>query len=309
MARINNVGVAAELVGVTLLIILLAVHITRGPGVAFETNGTGAGHDWGYFGAFLLGSIVILAVSSSLSRAQLDTGGWRLPFLVGLLIVPVGLRIRSTMQESPLFTRARATGAPSVSLPRRALAVAAGIVVLYVAAPYVLLLYMPTYAVRELHLALPQALMASVVAGIVGLIACPLVGAWSDRVGRRPLMLAAALGLAALAYPAFALLTSAPQFATLAAVQAAFALLTVLYAAPANAVLAECFPTRRRSVSMAVVYNAAAAAVGGSAQFIVIWLTAATGNPRAPAFFVAGAAAISAAAVCVLRDRFRDPLS
>jgi urea carboxylase system permease len=58
MARINNVGVAAELVGVTLLIILLAVHITRGPSVITQTNGTGAGHDWGYFGAFLIGGIV-----------------------------------------------------------------------------------------------------------------------------------------------------------------------------------------------------------------------------------------------------------
>jgi urea carboxylase system permease len=62
MARINNVGVAAELVGVTLLIILLAVHITRGPGVVLHTNGTGAGHDWGYFGAFLIGSIVSVYV-------------------------------------------------------------------------------------------------------------------------------------------------------------------------------------------------------------------------------------------------------
>src|SRR3954464_12163588 len=58
MARINNVGVAAELVGVTLLIILLAIHITRGPSVITQTNGTGAGHDWGYFGAFLIGGIV-----------------------------------------------------------------------------------------------------------------------------------------------------------------------------------------------------------------------------------------------------------
>jgi urea carboxylase system permease len=58
MARINNVGVAAELVGVTLLIILLAVHIKRGPDVVVHNNGTGAGHDWGYFGAFLIGAIV-----------------------------------------------------------------------------------------------------------------------------------------------------------------------------------------------------------------------------------------------------------
>ncbi len=58
MARINNVGVAAELIGVTLLIIFLAFHIKRGPSVVFETNGTGAGHTWGYFGAFLIGGIV-----------------------------------------------------------------------------------------------------------------------------------------------------------------------------------------------------------------------------------------------------------
>jgi urea carboxylase system permease len=58
MARINNVGVAAELVGVTLLILLLAVHIKRGPDVIVHNNGTGAGHDWGYFGAFLIGAIV-----------------------------------------------------------------------------------------------------------------------------------------------------------------------------------------------------------------------------------------------------------
>src|SRR3954451_14723581 len=58
MARINNAGVAAELIGVTLLIIFLAFHITRGPGVVFHTNGPGAGHDWGYFGAFLIGGIV-----------------------------------------------------------------------------------------------------------------------------------------------------------------------------------------------------------------------------------------------------------
>jgi urea carboxylase system permease len=58
MARINNVGVAAELIGVTLLIVLLAIHIKRGPGVILHNNGTDAGHDWGYFGAFLIGGIV-----------------------------------------------------------------------------------------------------------------------------------------------------------------------------------------------------------------------------------------------------------
>jgi urea carboxylase system permease len=58
MSRINNVGVAAELIGVTLLIVLLALHITRGPGVVLHSNGTGAGHDWGYLGAFLVAALM-----------------------------------------------------------------------------------------------------------------------------------------------------------------------------------------------------------------------------------------------------------
>lgn len=58
MAKINNFGVAVELIGVTLLIVLLAVHIKRGPGLVFDTNGTAAGHSWGYFGAFLVASIM-----------------------------------------------------------------------------------------------------------------------------------------------------------------------------------------------------------------------------------------------------------
>src|SRR4051812_8789411 len=79
MARINNVGVAAELVGVTLLIILLAIHISRGPGVITQTNGTGAGHDWGYFGAFLIGGIVSTYVMYGVDTAGAPARGENKP--------------------------------------------------------------------------------------------------------------------------------------------------------------------------------------------------------------------------------------
>jgi urea carboxylase system permease len=78
MARINNFGVAAELVGVTLLIILLAVHIRRSPAVIFDTFGTGAGHTWGYFGAFLVAGLMSAYVmygfdtAGSLAEETLD---------------------------------------------------------------------------------------------------------------------------------------------------------------------------------------------------------------------------------------------
>ena len=83
MAKINNFGVAVELVGVTLLIVLLAVHIKRGPGLVFDTNGTGAGHSAGYFGAFLVASLMSAYVfygfdtAGSLAEETRDRAGTR----------------------------------------------------------------------------------------------------------------------------------------------------------------------------------------------------------------------------------------
>ena len=66
MARINNFGVMAELIGVSVLIILLAVHIRRGPGVIFDTFGTGKGYPWGYFGAFLVAGLMPIVATGCL---------------------------------------------------------------------------------------------------------------------------------------------------------------------------------------------------------------------------------------------------
>jgi MFS transporter, MHS family, proline/betaine transporter len=74
------------------------------------------------------------------------------------------------------------------------------------------------------------------------------------------------------------------------------------------AVLAELFPTRLRATAVAFVYNLAAAAMGGFAPFIVTWLIAATGDSRAPAFYIIASAAVSGAALCWLWDRYDEPL-
>jgi amino acid transporter len=105
MARINNFGVAAELVGVTLLIILLAVHIRRGPGVIFDTFGTGATYPWGYFGAFLVAGLMSAYVmygfdtAGSLAEESLDPRRHAPPAIIralaaaglaGLLVILLG---------------------------------------------------------------------------------------------------------------------------------------------------------------------------------------------------------------------------
>jgi MHS family proline/betaine transporter-like MFS transporter len=96
--------------------------------------------------------------------------------------------------------------------------------------------------------------------------------------------------------------------ARLIAIQSVFALAMGAYAGPAISVCAELFPTRLRATAMSLVYGATVAVVGGFAPLIVTWLIAATGSPLAPAFYVIGAAMISAITVLGLRDRFGDAL-
>jgi len=130
----------------------------------------------------------------------------------------------------------------------------------------------------------------------------------SDRLGRKPLLVAAALTLALLTYPAFMLLAAQPSLPRLAVVQSCFAVLMAMYSSPAISVLAELFPTPLRSTAVALTYNLTVAVVVGTAQVTVTWLIAATGTPLAPAFYVIGAALISTASAVAIRDRFREPL-
>jgi len=183
-----------------------------------------------------------------------------------------------------------------------------GVAILFVVSAYILFLYMPTYAVRQLGLPFSQALLASTVGGCVLLVCSPILAAISDRVGRKPLLIAAALAFAVLTYPAFMLLAAQPRLWSLASVQSCFAVLMAAYSSPAIAVLAELFPTGVRSTAVALAYNLAVAVVGGTAQVFVTWLIAATGSALAPAFYVIGAALISASAAIAMRDRFREPL-
>jgi MFS transporter, MHS family, proline/betaine transporter len=263
--------------------------------------------------AFVLGSVVNLTLSLTMTPAQLAAGGWRWAFAFGLLIVPVGLYIRAKLDEPELFLQARAAGpmsplAEAVRDHRRSMITAFCVAVLYTVAAYVLLLYMPTFAVRQLGLAFSDALIASTITGCIGLLLCPIAAAASDRFGRKSLLLGAAVALALSTYPALTLLVAYPSPWTLTLVQLSFGLLMVMYSSPVIAVLGELFPTRVRSTGVALTYNLAVASVAGFAHFIVTWLIAVTGNPVASSYYVIVAAIISIVALLGMNDRFRDPL-
>jgi MHS family proline/betaine transporter-like MFS transporter len=261
---------------------------------------------------FLLAAIVTMVMTLSMTPAQIESGGWRWPFVLGLLIAPVGFYVRSKLHEPELFLKARddrrpAAVADTLQREARAALTALGVSVLYIVSAYVLLIYMPIFALRQLQLPFSAALQATVMASCLVVACAPIAGAISDRIGRKPMLQVATLGYLLLTYPAFAMISARPSIALLTVMQSGFALLMSIYCGPAVSVLAELFQTRLRSTAVAVVYNIAAMA-GGFAPVIVTWLITATGDPRAPAFYVIGAAVISGGALFWLRDRYREPL-
>jgi MFS transporter, MHS family, proline/betaine transporter len=257
--------------------------------------------------AALGGAAAGMLVTVGLSQAQLDAWGWRVPFALGLLIVPVGVYISRHVEETAAFVRLAAT--PSTRVPLavmlranlRAVLVTFGLIVCGTITYYVVLIYMPTFARQELGIALGDAFEVQVVALVCLGVVIPLVGWLSDRIGRRPPLIAGALALLLTLQPLFAYAHAEPSVARLMVMQVALCVqLGVFYGALATAV-AEQFPPGVRSTGLSLAYNLAVMLFGGFAQFIVVWLSETTGDPLAAAYYVLFGAAVGLVAACGVR--------
>jgi MFS transporter, MHS family, proline/betaine transporter len=262
--------------------------------------------------AVLIGALLGALITRRLSPAALDSWGWRIPFLVGLIIGPVGYFIRSNLAETSAFLESRATapaardlGSAVAAHAKQAL-VTMGIITSGTISFYVILLYMPTFARTQLHLPLDDAFIAQAISLACLVVLTPLFGALSDRVGRKPIMIGALVLYLALTYPLFRWLHDNPSFGDLATVQIVLCSLLGAFFGPMSTALAEQFPARTRSTSLGIAYNLAVMIFGGFAQFFVTWLIQATGSPIAPAFYVMFGAAVGLLAAFFLVERARD---
>lgn len=253
--------------------------------------------------AVLAGAGVALIINSVLTPEQVAAWGWRIPFLIGVGIVPVGLWLRRALKESHANEQHAETRAVSSlrlamgsHLPRILTGVA--LIIGGTAANAVVVLYMATYAVTQLGLSPTAGLLAGVTAGFVTLVASPIGGAISDRIGRKTVILVSYLLLLVLIYPAFLSLNANPTLGTLLTIVAGLAILNATGGATVIITLAEIFPVEVRATGMSLVYALGVAIFGGFGQFIVTWLIQATGSPIAPAYYVM---ACSLATVLALR--------
>ena len=262
-------------------------------------------------GGLLLGSSVAAAVSTLLPPEAVDSWAWRIPFLLGGLLGPVGLYLRRHIGETPAFRAAAQLDAAARSAQRRPVGLAArafGFTVVWTVAYYLVLVYMPTFTRAHAGLTRTEALWATSTGLLVLVIATPFAGALSDRVGRKPLLISSCASLILLPYPLFALMLDGAAVATIVAVQALFALAIALFSGPGPAAIAEIFPTAVRSTWMSIGYSLAVATFGGFAPFIATWLIAATGNPLSPTYYLIAAGIVSLLVIVALDETAGKPL-
>jgi MHS family proline/betaine transporter-like MFS transporter len=182
-------------------------------------------------------------------------------------------------------------------------ALAFGFTIFWTVAYYTLLAWMPSFTQRFAGLSPSQALWSNTIGLIAMVIAVPIWGALSDKVGRRPLLMASAILIGLLSYPLFSLMVGGSGLALVLPIQILFGILLALYSGAGPAAIAEIFPTHLRSTWMSSGYALAVAIFGGFAPFIATWLIQATGSPVAPTYlYLLPSAVISLLVIWSLKE-------
>lgn len=235
------------------------------------------------------------ALSNALTSVQLDTWGWRVPFVFGILIGPVGYYIRKRIDESTEFELARHDKVPLQDIMRGAkerLLIAIGMVVVPTVVAYTLL-FIPTFVVRQLGLPIRLAFEVGLITSASQLVLIPMIGALSDKWQRLPIAAFSVVGILLFTYPLFAALISKPTLTSLLVFQFCITVLAAGYAGVLPALMSELFPTSVRSTGLSISYALAVAIFGGFAPFINASLIGLTGSKLVPAYYLILAAAVT----------------
>jgi len=257
----------------------------------------------------LLGSAIAALLASFLAADAIDAWGWRVPFLIGALFGPIGLWLRRSIDETPPFRDSEGAAASHpVGAAWKAAATAIGFAAGWTVCFYAFLNFMPAFTRIQLKLSPAEALWSNTIGVVAFTIFVPLMGALSDRVGRRPLLLLSSIAFFVLPLPVFLLLVETHSFALVVAAQLLFGLALSLYSGPGPAAIAELFPTRGRSLWLSLSFSLAVALFGGFTPFISQWLIAVIGSPLAPTFYIMVVVALSFFVVLQMPETAHKPL-
>ncbi|ANF57082.1 MFS transporter [Halotalea alkalilenta] len=263
----------------------------------------------------LLGAACGALLTSTLSQEALHAWGWRLPFLVGLAIIPVGLYIRRKVEETYSGHEAQRHGGAAARNPvsiflrehLRQFVLGLAIIMAATLLTYIILFYMPTYMTRVSHLSPTTAYLMSVLTSLMLIISALVAGLALDRLRQhKRLAIGSLLVAIVLVYPTFVLLAD-PATLWLAMISRLILVAAMGFNMTAGLLLIiEALPRPVRATGMAMTYALGVALFGGTAQFVVTWLLEVTGNPMSPAWYLIVMLLISLAAFATFRERHFD---
>ncbi|MDF3839290.1 MFS transporter [Cupriavidus basilensis] len=292
---VQGLALGGEVGPSTAYLIEIAPSSQRGLYTSWQLASQGA--------AIFIAGIMGLTVTSLLTPEQTEVWGWRLPFAMGLLLLPIGMYLRRHLPETLGSGKHQPhnTGLAGLKQHRRViglgiLAILGGTIAAYV------INFMTTFAISALKLPPAVAMGATIINGLFTLVFALLGGWMADRYGRKPLMLWPRLIASLLAVPAFLWLTSAPSLGSLLAVTGLLTLLSSLSGAALIIGIPEMLPQRVRATGLSLTYAISVSLFGGTTQFIITWLIDRTGDSVMPAWYMCIAGIISVAATLGLPE-------
>ena len=266
--------------------------------------------------ALVVGSVFAFSLARLLPPAALQSWGWRVPFIAGSVIGPIGFYIRHRVAESPVLRRLqerhallpRAAFAPYFAQHKSAVICGMGVVIVGAALNYLWHGYMPLYVTRHLHLPLYAALFGNSASGLIAVFGYPLVGKLADRVGAYRVFFPTVIVFAFAAFPLYQFVSTSPTIAHLFAAQIVASLFLTLMSGAHPGMLTALFPARVRATGVAISYNIAVTFFGGMAPLIVTWMGEKLNGNWAPAAFQVAAAVLSLVLVATTLPRARAML-
>jgi metabolite-proton symporter len=256
--------------------------------------------------AVIFAALLGVAVSLRLSPAQMAAWGWRIPLIAGCVIIPFLFLIRRSLAETEEFQARKHR--PEIGEIMASLMASWRIVVLGMMLStmttvtfYLITAYTPTFGQNALHLANIDSLTVTMCVGVSNLFWLPVMGAVSDRMGRRRLLTAFALLSLITAYPALLWLVSAPSFVRLLTVELWLSFLFGSYNGAMVPFLTEIMPASVRAAGFSIAFSLATALFGGFTPAICTWLIHETGNRAVPGLWLSFASIIGLAAVFLTR--------
>jgi MHS family citrate/tricarballylate:H+ symporter-like MFS transporter len=255
--------------------------------------------------AISLSAALGYALNVWMAPAAVAAWGWRIPFFIGCLIVPFVFVIRRSLQETEAFiARTHRPDAREIfrSMIEHWQIVAAGtlLVVMTTVSFYLITVYTPTFGRTVLHLSAADSLMVTFCVGLSNLFWLPVMGSLSDRVGRRPILIAFTVLTILTAYPSIAWLVTTPTFGKMLAVELWLSFLYGSYNGAMIVALIEVMPFEVRTAGFSLAYSLATALFGGFTPAISTWLIEVTGDKAAPGLWMSFAAACGLAATWLL---------